>query len=517
MSSSTAQQYIEVFGDDVQARLALLACSAALRLDDEAAHAAIELVAQSNGSTKDLLRRVKNLGCVWREWDGSWYVAEDVRPYLLDRLHEDVPEATVVRLRARIAANADAHAERLPPDGQVTSHDKLLSKFEAAYQRVFIPEQSEEGAARLAEIWQHSPPAEKRATERAVDYLAYEFDRRLRRLPDEVIFLRGMAARSRGDKEGEEKYFGEVWGRGRHGYIYAVAAHLYGLLIKRRDSKVAEKALRASLGWYTNPFHQAQVYHSLGNLLVKGPRKQEAEGAYRRSLDLDKNDYSRAETLHSLGNLLAKSPARRAEAEAAYRQSVEFYPNDFHQAQVYHSLGNLLAKSPARRAEAEAAYRQSLKLRRDPSHQGQVYHSLGKLLLEIPERWEEGESALEQSLELDDDPIHQTQVLATWAVALSELNVPESDVRAEECAMRALELDPNGTVTRKVLSRVLARVYERRGDYQKALDAYKAWKEADEKLGAWKFARQAEAKIKELTRKMKGRRKSKKKRQQREA
>jgi tetratricopeptide (TPR) repeat protein len=581
MSSSTAQDYFELIGDEPRAKLALLACSAALRLDDETAHVAIELVAQSNGSSESLLQRVKNLGCVWKDWDGSWYVTEDVRPHLLDRLEKEVSETTLIGLRERLASSADLRAQRMPADGQVTSYDKLLSNFEAAYQRLLIPEQSDHGAAQLVELWQHSPVAAATATARSVDYLADELNRRLRRLPDEVLFLRGMAARSRGDRKNEERYFREVWKRGRKGYIYAVAAHLFALLIKNRDREVAEQAMRDSIEWNDSgynralvynslgsllakdfrrheeaerayrqslklrdePQHQAQVYHSLGNLFAKDRdrwqeaeqafrhslkvdsdsesraqtfhslanlltkdrrRWKEAEDTYRESLRLSRDNYSRAEALHSLGNFLAKDWRRSQDAALAYRQSIELRSESQHQKQVYHSLGNLFMKDRNHWPEAEEAFRQSLGRSRDDYSRAQILHSFGKLLMKMPDRRPEGESVLTESFELQDDtPDGQAQVLGTWAVALSELDDEQSDCRAEEYALRGIELARRNLQTRGVLYRVLARIYERRNDYTKAIEACRKWKDADVKLGNRKFANDAQAKIDELSQKIK--------------
>ena len=111
--NSTAEVYMELVGEG-SARLALLACSAALRLDDNVAREAIQLVAQSNGSTDKTLRRIKRLGCVWKQWDGSWYIAEDVRSSFLERLYEEVPEATIVELRERLATHASRRTHALP-------------------------------------------------------------------------------------------------------------------------------------------------------------------------------------------------------------------------------------------------------------------------------------------------------------------------------------------------------------------------------------------------------------------
>ena len=46
------------------------------------------------------------------------------------------------------------------------------------------------------------------------------------------------------------------------GYIYAVAAHLFGLLVQRRDSVTAERALRDSIEWNESAYFRAEVYHS---------------------------------------------------------------------------------------------------------------------------------------------------------------------------------------------------------------------------------------------------------------
>src|ERR1035441_629951 len=97
MPLSTGKTYLEQFADDPVAQRALLACAAALRLDDESASAAIEVVAQANGRTRELLHTVKDLGCVWRQWDGSWYLAEDVRKELGGELHQRVPSEQVNR------------------------------------------------------------------------------------------------------------------------------------------------------------------------------------------------------------------------------------------------------------------------------------------------------------------------------------------------------------------------------------------------------------------------------------
>jgi len=114
-----------------------------------------------------------------------------------------------------------------------------------------------------------------------------------------------LAARSRGDKHGAEKYFREVWERERPGDIFAIAAHLFGNLAG--DQNLAEQALRDSIEWFPDRTRRGQVWHSLGNLLRRqSSHWLEAEAAYRTSIDLLPHDALRADTWHSLGNLLAR-------------------------------------------------------------------------------------------------------------------------------------------------------------------------------------------------------------------
>jgi len=157
MSNAIAERYTELFNNDRQAVRALLACSAALQLDDETACEAVELVAQSNGSSRALMRRVKKLGCVWKEWNGMWHVSEDVRSGLFELL-EELPEDTIRELRGHLAQKADARAAALiDATDQFGAHQKLQARFEAAYQRLLIPKDSEKGANELAELWRESP------------------------------------------------------------------------------------------------------------------------------------------------------------------------------------------------------------------------------------------------------------------------------------------------------------------------------------------------------------------------
>ena len=479
MTNSAVEVYFQLMGDDESAKLALLACSTGLRMDDHIALEAIELVVGSNGETGELLRGVKTLGCVWQQWDGSWYIAEDVRQHLQRQLDEEVPRATRAELRKLLASHAEERAAALSHDGQVTAYWRREARLEAAIQRTLIPGQSETGAEQLAEVWQDSVDSAREATARCVDYLAPELERQLQRLPAEVLFLQGMAARDRGDKRGEERYFRAVWQQGRAGYIYAVAAHLFGLLV--RDPVVAEQAMRDSIRWNADPYDQGIVWHSLGNLLAKQRHRwDDAEKAYAESLELLRDPADQGQTWHSLGNLLAKQRDRWDEAKEAYKKSLQVRHDAFHQGQVWHSLGNLLAKPPKddkRWGKAEEAYAESLRLRDDAFHQGQVWHSLGNLLAKQRERWDEAEEAYAESLRLRDDAFYQGQVRASWADLLRKYD----HTRAEEQALEGLKADPDSPKTRGICHRVLAGIYESQRRFREAAE------EAEAQAECWRL------------------------------
>ena len=419
MPLSTGKAYLEQFADDPVAQRALLACAAALRLDDESASEAIEIVAQSSGRTRDLLHVMKNLGCVWRQWDGSWYLAEEVRKELVGELHQRVPDEQINKLRSQLADKADQRAAAMLPDGQITAHQLRIALIEAGYQRTMVPEQVEKGGEQLGAIWEKAAPAAGEATARSVDYLAPEIEEHIGQLPAQVLFLRGMAARARHDRADQEKYFRAVWERGRPGHIFGAAAHFFGLLV--RDRRVAEQALKDSVQWNEDPRHKAEAYHSLGNLLAKDRR-------------------------------------RSREAEDSYRESLRLRHDAPHQGQVWHSLGNLLAKDRPQSREAEDAYRKGLNLLRDAPSQAQVWHSLGNLLANNHRRSREAEEAYRKSIDLDPLDSGKAHVGASLANLLSKYREPEADRRAEDLALHSFELDRGNPWTNGVCYRVLADV-----------------------------------------------------------
>jgi len=537
MPLSSGKAYLEQFGNDPVAQRALLACAAALRLDDESASEAIEIVAQANGRTRELLHEVKNLGCVWRQWDGSWYLAEDVRKELVDELYHRVPHEQISKLRSRLADKADHRAAAMLPDGQITAHRLRTVLLEAGYQRAMDPNQVEEGGEQLGAIWENAAPSAGEATARSVDYLAPEIEEHVGQLPVQVLFLRGMAARTRHDRADQEKYFRAVWERGRPGYIFGAAAHFFGILV--RDHRMAEQALRDSVRWNYNPRNKAQAYHSLGNLLAGNFRRardaeyafrqslqldpvpagkaqvwhslgnllaknrhrsREAEEAIRRSIGLNPEPYSEGQAYHSLANLLARDRRRAQEAENAYRKSLDLLHDAPSQAQVWHSLGNLLAKDRHRSREAEIAYKKSVELDSLDSGKAQVWHSLGHLLTKDPTRWRDAEDAYQKSLELRHDAPHQSQVNASLANHLSTFHESEADDRAENVALRGLELSRGDPKTSGVCYRVLADVYERRGDFTNAINALESLMKTNRQLGERKFERSIRNRIASLRR-----------------
>lgn len=446
MTETTAERYLELMGEDRESRLALLACAAALRLNDDAARDAINLVAGSNGHTERQLHRIKRLSCVWTDWNGAWYLAEDVRSALAEKLEREVTPEAYDQLRLLLARKAEEKTASLPRDGQVTAYESRLMHLEVGFQKVLVPEQTAAGVEQLAEVWLNAPAAGRRATAAAVEHLAPEIERRLRAQPPEVVFLRGMAARERGDNATARECFQTVWRKGRPGEIFAIAAHLYGNLISRSNRDISEQAFRDSLWWSNRAYHQGQVWHSLGNLL-------------------------------------ARDRGRRREAESAYRAGLERLSDPQDRAQVWHSLGNLLAHDRGRRREAEDAYRASLERDGDLQGEAQSWHSLGNLLARDRGRWQEAEDAYRASLERDINPHGQASVYASWANALAKRNNFYDDEQAIEYAQLAQVLDPGGLKTQSVALKAIADVREHQGKLEEAIKALELLKQNDRKLG----------------------------------
>jgi len=463
-ASRTADGFLGLLADE-GARKALLACSAALSLDDDVARRAIALVAGSNGSADALLDRVKSLSCVWREWDGTWYVAEDVRAPLVDRLSGQIPAGMIDRLHELLAEAADRRLVGISPNGQLFDYRVRACHLEAGYHQIQVTGSEETGAERFLAAWQPANREGKDATAAAVDHLAPELERQGRPLPDPVLFLRGMAARTRKDWRRAEKYFRTVWERGRPGEIQAISAHLFGTLT--RDQSAAERAFHQSLEWYPEPIHRGQVWHSLGNLLAKErSRWNEAEGAYNESLSLLRDPGDQGQVLHSLGNLLARERSHFSEAENAYRNSLALDPSPQGRGQVWHSLANLLAKMGSRWNEAEDAYNQGLSLLRDPRDQGQVYASWANALL----RQAKGRGDLDR------------------AANLAEI--------ARECA-------PDNPKTCAVAAKVLAEVFRIKGDIRQELEALEEYLDNSRKQYRHRYAKRAEQRIREIKMRMK--------------
>jgi len=480
-------------------RVSLLACSAALWLDDDVAMQAIRLALPENDVTPELVSRVKRLGCVWRNWDGSWRLAEDVRAGLSDRLDTELPPDCVVRLRTRLASRAESRADGFSPDGQITNYRVRQACFEAAFQNVLIPGQTDQGAQQFANLWRSAPPAARVATASAADHLADEVGRRMKGVPPELLFLRGMAARDRGDRHGAERWFRQVWEQGKPGEIYAIASHLFGNMV--RDRGIAERALLDAIEWGESGGHRGEVWHSLGNLLSRQPaRWKEAEQAYDESLRLLHDPRDRGEVWHSVGNLLSRQPGRSREAEEAHHESLRLLRDPQDQGLVWHSLGNLLGRQPARWKQAEEAYHESLRLlQHDPPGQGQVWHSLGNLLGRQSGRWKDAEEAYHESLRLlQHDPPGQAQTYASWAAGLVNSGDRSSYSMAEAYARRALSLNPENPRHRSTVQGLLAKLYRASGRYPEAIEAIEAAMEADRTLKSWHLLKKREADLEEL-------------------
>ena len=446
-----ADQYLQLFADDRPMRAALLACSAALWLDDEVALQMIHLLLPENGQGPELLWRLKRLGCVWQKWDGSWRLAEDVRVALSERLDEELPPERVIEMRDRLASHADKRVSGFSSDGQITSYRTREALLEAAYQKTLIPNRTDQAAQGFAGLWRGARPAAREATASAADHLAGEILRRVESIPPELLFLRGMAARSRGDSKRAEQCFREVWKQGRPGEIFSTAAHLFGIMV--RDQEIAERALRDSLEWCGTDYDPGKVWHSLANLLSRQSRRwRESEESYLKALQL------------------LQAPEDRG--------------------QVWHSLGkNLLSQQRPRWQEAEEAFRKSIQLLHAPDDRGQVWHSLGNLLSQQRPRWQETEEAFRESIQLLHAPGDQAQVYASWAGAIIKRQDFPSYSKAEEYARYSLSLNPRVPRHRSTVYGLLARICAASGRYPEAIEALAAAIEADRELGNTRLLR----------------------------
>lgn len=472
MAQSTADKYLELFAENTQAKLALLACSAALRLDDGIARQVIEIVAQSNGSTGKLLHLVKNLGCVWKQWDDSWFIAEEVRRDLQERLYEIVKDQEILtRLREHLARHADQRAESFPADGYFTVYQARQARFESAIQRLLSPEHSQAGASQLFEMYDNFPRSAKRATENAVEYLASDLEHHLTELPAELLFIRGMAARARKHQNSRKEqiyYFSKIREIGGFGYIFGVALHLLGLLL--RDPVQAEEVFKESLRAYDAEEHRGQVLLSIGDVLS----------------DQNRNRWN--------------------EAEEAYKESFKLRKDPEDRGRVLHALGHLYAKDESRWGEAEEAYDESFKLRRSSADKAQVLHSKAKLLSHVKNkaRWHKAKEAYEKSYQLDPHVAGKIKVLTSWADLLLKSENPKDWEDAERFAQEGLKLDGGNLKTRGMCNRILASVYEKRGDFLSAIKSLEIAEETCRILNNRSAARNIRTKIEQLRNRLKG-------------
>ena len=83
---------------------------------------------------------------------------------------------------------------------------------------------------------------------------------------------------------------------------------------------------------------------------------------------------------------------------------------------------------------------------------------------------------------------------------LSKYHEAEADDRAEQLALRSLEIDRDNPWTNGISYRVLADVYERRGDNQSAINALESLMETNRRLGERKFEQSIRSRIANLRR-----------------
>jgi hypothetical protein len=98
------------------------------------------------------------------------------------------------------------------------------------------------------------------------------------------------------------------------------------------------------------------------------------------------------------------------------------------------------------------------------------------------------------------DAPSQAQVGTSFADFLSKCHSAEADDRAEQLALRSLNLDRRNPWTSGICYRVLADIYERRGDFPKAINALESLMETNRRLGERKFQQSITDRIAALSR-----------------
>ena len=112
-------------------------------------------------------------------------------------------------------------------------------------------------------------------------------------------------------------------------------------------------------------------------------------------------------------------------------------------------------------------------------------HSLGNLLSKQSDRWEKAEEAYGTSLKLNSDPHHQGEVYASWARAIFRKQETSLYEKAEEYALKALQLKRNNLKHKGIVHSLLARIYEATGQYPKAISSLEEMIQANRKLENW--------------------------------
>ena len=231
-------------------------------------------------------------------------------------------------------------------------------------------------------------------------------------------------------------------------------------------------------------------------------RWEEAERAYERSIDLRESDPpNQGKTLHSLGILLSKQSWRWKEAERAYERSIDLRESDPpSQGKTLHSLGNLLSKQPQRLKGAERAYERSIDLREsDPPSQGKTLHSLGNLLSKQRQRWEEAQDAYSQSLRLlEGDEPSQAEVYASWAKAIFWKRETSLYEKAEEYALKALQLKRDSLKNKGIVHNLLAQIYEAKGQYSEAISSLDEMIQVNRELKNWSYVADGKKRLRRL-------------------
>lgn len=186
---------VKIHEEQPKVVLAWFVIAAALQLDDEIAREIIPLAVPVE-SLNGIIYNVKKMPGIWKQWDGLWYVADDVRGELVRRLNRQASAETVCEIRRRIALHNDREVEKYEASakGQYEIYRARRARHEAAYQRVLIPSERERGVRDWVALWESGMESDRNALASSIVYLTPEIEELIGQpLPEELARIAATA------------------------------------------------------------------------------------------------------------------------------------------------------------------------------------------------------------------------------------------------------------------------------------------------------------------------------------